>query len=215
MKEVKLQITAAFLKKINKKFKEREGFIESDTRGLIKQIIEGSTTFKSLQGGRLSGHFGFTRGTSTTVTQKLLDDLISIVKVEITPFTLSGNNIRGSVIVKATPIDARTIKTKYQQFILDENGKRVRMKDKSGKETSEFLPWVEWLFLDGGRNLVQYYHIVKGGGRSTLNKMEKGGFWKIPSPYSGELGNNWLTRAVDKNEGRIRKKLIKLLSLKG
>ena len=62
--------------------------------------------------------------------------------------------------------------------------------------------WLEWLSLAGDRSILKDYTVVYGSNRRSrtglaVMRSQSGSRWKVPSEFSGSIGNNWITRSID------------------
>ena len=75
------------------------------------------------------------------------------------------------------------------------------------------LPWLEWLLLEGNKTIVKNQEVILRPSRFSRTGMalmqESNKSWKVPSQYAGTISNNWITRAIDDNEGVINNFLTK------
>jgi len=73
-------------------------------------------------------------------------------------------------------------------------------------EKGENIPWLEWLLLGGDAVLLVGYRVSYGlydESRSGGAIMVPGGFYKIPSEYSGTPADNFITRALENSQEEI------------
>jgi hypothetical protein len=108
---------------------------------------------------------------------------------------ISNNTIKGNFSIKM-------IKTDFSDVLGSEYSK-INDNLRGYK-----LDWLEWLLLDGTRDIVSNYEVVIGP-----NKRSRTGYaimkpsdrsWSVPSSVSGTLSDNWITRAVDSSSGEIQ-----------
>ena len=67
------------------------------------------------------------------------------------------------------------------------------------------IPWLKWLLIEGDSVIISdyYYQNRFGTGRTGFGTMRKGGAWRIPPEYAGNITDNWITRAVDASVSEI------------
>jgi hypothetical protein len=70
------------------------------------------------------------------------------------------------------------------------------------------LPWLEWLLLRGSVPIIKEHEIVIGPNRRSrtglaVMKQKDGQTWSVPKRYSGTIGDNWITRAIDSSNSEI------------
>jgi hypothetical protein len=72
---------------------------------------------------------------------------------------------------------------------------------------------LEWLLLEGNKTIIKNQQVIVRPSKFSRTGMalmqESNKSWKVPSQYAGTIRNNWITRAIDDNEGIINNFLTK------
>jgi len=132
------------------------------------------------------------------------------IVVEVQGFNSYNKSVLGSIIIKAIYADfSKVLQSGAAEYI---------SKNKKGEET--WIPWLRWLLLYGTQVVVTthfYRTIPKFKTRTGLGWMHPiehsfiGTGWHVPAEYSGTIGNNWITRAINNALPEIQNLFIELI----
>jgi hypothetical protein len=173
-------------------------YIRNNLPSLIFNILTNTETYASLVGGQLQYEFGIPDPASK------LDEILNIwtnnVVIEYKSPIASAGKIKASFSVSIIRSDFADVLSSDAALVID--GLR-----------GYSLPWLEWLLLEGNKTIVQNQQVVVRPSKFSRTGMalmqESNKSWKVPSQYAGTINNNWITRAIDDNEGIINNFLIK------
>ena len=163
--------------------------IDSRVRQATFNFIQNTSTYESLVGGELAGHFGIPiRG-----RQNRIDNIVAAVsnRMEISykPIVLRAGRLAHGLRFGVLMTDLSEVLGLPEANILTEKG--------------QILPWLDWLLVLGDTIEISEYEIQfrMGKGRSARAIMiaDNAGSWRVPPEFSGTLNDNWLTRAFKNN----------------
>jgi hypothetical protein len=132
----------------------------------------------------------------------ILDAWIGGTEVKFTKFRLAAGGFTGGIKIRAIRNDYSDVLSMSDATLVTEKG--------------EELPWLRWMLIDGGSLIIADY-IVKfrgGTGRTGGGFMVEGNGWSIPSPFSGVVGDNFVTRAVDSIQDRLEDDIARIIESK-
>lgn len=180
LKESERQINAIIAAEVNKAFKgivnRAQPIIVNEIRVLFKEAVESSPEYQSLLFGKLMTEFGIEDS-----ARKLSD----IMKVWLNNINTSYNTKSGVLTINMCLADFSDVLGLEAASLITEKGRE--------------LEWLQWLLLDGDKTIIRDFHIEYNPGYSRTGSdiMVKGGSWKVPSEFSGSMGDNFVTRALD------------------
>lgn len=190
-------IVEALLPQVNKYMLEVVKNLKTTIPPIIEQSIRNSPEYESILVGQLKYELGIPDPYSK------LDGIIKIwlnnIEYNYVKPILSNNIIKTSFSVNMIKSDFSDVLSTDFALVSD----NIRNYD---------LPWLQWLLLDGRKTIVPEQEVVFG-----QNKASRTGFavmrpsnksWKVPAFYSGTIGNNWITRAIDSSSPQIETALI-------
>lgn len=191
--QISKMIKRALIEEINKKFtviavSELVDSIKDD----IKLALLAGPEAQSLLGGELRGQFGFYDGTEDKIVKSVINTIVDNIKFDFRKLSDKGNKIDGGFTFYVAKDDFSDILSLPQSFITTAKGQN--------------LYWLEWLLLKGDRLIIDDYTLLfkRSSSRSHSYVMIKtGGFWKVPSEFSGTARDNWITRALDEKTKHI------------
>lgn len=76
------------------------------------------------------------------------------------------------------------------------------------------LPWLEWLVLEGNATIIENHEVIFGPspysrtGNAIMKQSSRS--WAIPSEFTGDISNNWITRAIDNIQPNIENLLNRM-----
>lgn len=166
---------------------------EQEIKTVIPSWFKTTLTYNSLTRGQLKGEFGFPPKNSSSESKidKIIDQLVQEVKIEIYPFYPSNNKIYGGFVI----------------YIIDDSFTNILNMSEAIQRTERGvdLHWLEWLLKEGNKIIIgsggiastDEWHVEPSQkGRSGLAIMIKGGFWKVPTQFAGTLKKNFITNAI-------------------
>lgn len=180
LKESEKQINAIITAEVNKALKivvaKARPMIVREVQVLFKRAVESSPEYQSLLYGKLMNEFGIEDS-----ARKLSD----IMKVWLESINTEYNTRSGVLTINMCLSDFRDVLGLEAASIITEKGTE--------------LEWLRWLLLDGDKTIVRDFHIEYNPlySRTDSDIMVKGGSWKVPAEFSGSLGDNFVTRALD------------------
>lgn len=180
LKESEKQINAIMTQEINKVLKRvvnsARPIIAKEVGILFKRAIESSPEYQSLLFGKLMNEFGIEDS-----PRKLAD----IMNVWLNSINTEYNTRSGVLTINMCLSDFRDVLGLEAASIITEKGQE--------------LEWLRWLLLDGDKTIVRDFHIEYNPmySRTASDVMVKGGSWGVPPEFSGSLGDNFVTRALD------------------
>lgn len=98
---------------------------------------------------------------------------------------LSRDQIVGKFIIKMVKSDFSDLLSLSSASFVSEGGYNVS--------------WLKWLLIEGDSIIISdyYYQNRFGTGRTGFGTMRRGGAWRVPPEYAGNISDNWITRAID------------------
>jgi hypothetical protein len=133
----------------------------------------------------------------------LIDIMVQSVVVEIIPPTLANGRIHGSITACAIPEN-------YEDLLNSPHSSYISV-NKKGISTP--IHWLEWLLKMGDMTITDY-HIQYGQdftSRTKLAIMEKSGMWKMPSEFSGTIGDNFITKEIERYYGKLNQGIKQII----
>lgn len=169
------------------KAKERVKFL------VRTEILTSSTVLQLYPGGDLYHQIGNPNIEEDINT--VVDLIISHIDLDVSliPLTLHTDGIHGEFVLNILRADFQDILNLPQASFSYSN--------KEGQLTN--LPWLAWLL---GTNTVLGYHYVgktSKSSRTNFGFMAPGGNWNVPTIYSGNSQDNFLTRTMKKIEDEV------------
>lgn len=199
--EIAKGLNKALLSEINSRlprvFRKSEKYIKSTVMSAIRNQPE----YGALVSGELKDEFGLTnaRGKVDAILLTLEDSLYARYKK---PF-IKGNFINGGFTISIINAGFSDILSMPEAIQMTEKGVP--------------LEWLKWLLLEGDTTIISGYEF-KIGGKNSKSRTGGGimsaavsGSWRVPPDYSGTMGDNWLTRAIDSVSDDIESNLKALM----
>jgi len=134
--------------------------------------------------------------------QARLSDIISAITnnkaVSLNSPKISGNKIVANFSIKMVKSNFADLLSLGSASFISEGGYNI--------------PWLKWLLLEGDSIIIADYYFQSrfGTGRTGFGTMRKGGAWRIPPEYAGNISDNWITRAIDASVSEIDSIISKL-----
>lgn len=192
------KINRSLAEELNKRIQAKKSFIIQQSAMLASEAIMGSNTMRAIADGTLSGMLGMYAGSESGAISAIADAVSSSVTVE---YRAIDKYLKGGLKINFQPSTFVNILTLPQGHVNIENGD---------------LHWLEWLINKGDMPIVSNfsYKPQSGSGRSGRGTMTAGGYFAIPTAYSGTKDDNFITKALRSKEmeillnGMIRKALL-------
>lgn len=185
--EIVNQILQEFKKVLNSALKGSVNPIKKRTGDLVKDLITRTPEFSSLINGRLRAELGLEFPQYALI--QVLDQLQNSVRVHIDPLKIVHEEIEGGLIV---------------DIVQEDHSDILRLPAAKYNSGQYVVPWLEWLLTAGDALVIADYGIrynanpkSRSGGGAIMFHSKKRVGWKVPSQYSGIIGNNFITRAFD------------------
>lgn len=164
--------------------------ISNELKLLVSQALRNQPEYSSLMAGTLKAEFGIP---NSSVIESVIDALVETLTVVTNKVTIKGASLGGGFLMTMMKSD-------------DMNGviyTDIASTDADGK----FLPWLQWLLLEGNNGIVQGYDIRYGSYSNSRTGMaimvSSSSDWRVPSQFAGTSDNNWTTRAISSVEKDI------------
>lgn len=186
-------IRKALIEEINKKFTESTVIeLVNAIRDDIKLALLAAPEAQSLLNGELRGQFGFYDGTEDRIVKAIINTIANNIEFKFNKMSDNGNKVNGG----------------FEFYVAKSNFSDILSLDESiiKTEKGQSLYWLEWLLVKGDRIIIDEHTLLfkRSASRSHSYIMIKtGGFWKVPSEFSGTIKNNWITRALDEKTNKI------------
>lgn len=180
---IQTNVNTAIATFINDRLSSNLNTILRRTRDSIRLIVRRSPEIRSLENVdplSLAGQFGFNISL-TSITSAIINSIVDSTSVRLVPYT---NSLRGGgLTITCQPVT-------FTNLLGLPQGHTVYM----GGD----LHWLNWLLTQGDSIIVvnYSYNPKTGLGRSGLGNMIPGGSFRVPPQYSGDIGNNFVTRAL-------------------
>jgi len=198
-------ILEAIGKKIDKAFGKAYTKIVQETKTLVHQALSKSDVIGELtDGSQLRGELGLTSGLSRSAAQAILEGVSNSVQAEYRSVRIKPTSSTGGLTFYIQPENLSNV--------IDIAQAQISYYSKRYKKAVK-LDWLDWLLNQGDRIIVAKFHFEPkaGRGRSGLGEMKKEGMFKIDSQYAGEIGDNFISRAITSRS--FRQDLSKLIHL--
>ena len=198
-------ILEAIGKKIDKAFGKAYTKIVQETKTLVHQALSKSDVIGELtDGSQLRGELGLTSGLSRSAAQAILEGVSNSVQAEYRSVRIKPTSSTGGLTFYIQPENLSNV--------IDIAQAQISYYSKRYKKAVK-LDWLDWLLTQGDRIIVAKFHFEPkaGRGRSGVGEMKKEGMFKIDSQYAGEIGDNFISRAITSRS--FRQDLSKLIHL--
>lgn len=177
------------VKELNKRIPKRIDEISSKLRDDTFEFLKGNSTYRSLVGGDLAGHFGIPTAGRVARIDTIIRAVADGMKIRYVPVKLKGKKFTGGIEIGILRTNLAEVLFLAEGLVMTEKG--------------VVLDWLNWLLTLGDTVIITKYDVELGTGlgRSGLAVMvpEDAGSWRVPPKYSGTIQKNWLTRAFNDN----------------
>lgn len=182
---------------LNDTWPKKLNTIKDVARKHIFNSILAQPEYQSITSGQLRTELGLVDGGYRLYF--IIDEWLRKVEVNFSKFRIGGAGLTGGIKIYAIKSDYTDILSKSESIFTTEKG--------------EDLPWLKWLLLDGGSVIIADYSVKfkQGTGRTGGGTMKQTGSWSVPSQFSGTLGDNFITRAIESIQDQLEKDVIDIL----
>ena len=188
-------IATALLPQVKAYFQKSILGLDEKIAEIIINSIMSQPEYGSLISGTLQYEFGIPESSSriSEILNRIRENRI----VQIKNPTISGSKINASIKIQMVQNDFDDLISLGASKVVSEKGTD--------------LNWLKWLLLEGDTIIIGDYHVVLGASprsRTGMAVMVRGGSWRVPPEYAGNIKNNWITRAIDGASEQINKTIL-------
>jgi len=180
----------ALAKEINKEGRSAARVIQSKIKPVITSALAASPEMASVSGGVLALEFGLESDPSSSIIAGIVDSL----SVSWTP--VKPSNFSGGIEIRMQPTDFSNI---------------LSLPAASQRIDGGSLPWLEWLLTRGDSIIITGFGVEFGSFPDTRTggaRMSSSfGPYKVNSAFSGNIDDNFITRAV----ARVRSQITNII----
>lgn len=222
-REIRQKVMNSLVKEINKRYRAQGGGrqLKLNIQEALRKTLLKNPTVQALlsPGSELVVELGLTdlsgspRSDPTPRIEQVIDTIVKGVNVGFHPFTATPTgNIAGKVSVWGIPYD-------HSDVLSIDAAQQINYDEKGRLSQTPFLPWLEWLLTYGSQVIVTGFYIWKNAPEEALLVHSRTGYavmakrkgtgWTVPAEHQGQLGNNFITQAVDSLMNRDIPKILK------
>ncbi len=188
--KISSDINAAIANHMNVLLKKKINKIRDNIKKLVPGWILEQPEINSLMDegvqGSLNAEFGLYPGASNSAVVAITNAVKESVAIKIDPIY---KNLQGGMTISIQPNTFSNLLGLTQGYT-------------ATPEAS--LHWLDWLLIQGDRTIVVgYYYKPSKEGRGGAGTKEIGGFWRVDPRYSGNISDNFITRALSGREKDI------------
>jgi hypothetical protein len=201
--QIRREIQKRIAQDANRRFRKfgGEGLLKMKVQGFLRRALWTSPTVLDMldPSSYLRASLGLTdmAGNEDSLPDDRVDGIITTlvhgVKVKFRPFSAAGTRIVGGVDVWGVPY--------YHDDIL--NLPEALQKNTNVDDGPPYIEYLRWLLEYGAQVVVSGHYVWYDSSQSlTASRtgyavMKRGGGFSVPAEHQGELGDNFITRAVD------------------
>lgn len=194
--EIEKAILIALKTQVDKYFKNVFKNIKDKLSNAVIEALTNAPEYDSLINGRLKAEFGIP---DPEIKIQQLFSIWKNINFKYTPVTIQGSKLSGSFILEMIRSDLSDVLSSDATKVITEKG--------------QTLNWLEWLCLEDNKTIIKDYRVEFGQNpysRTGLAVMRKdiSSKWKVPSEFSGNIDNNWITRSIDGINDKINSIII-------
>tara|TARA_Y100000361_G_scaffold153879_1_gene177042 strand:- start:10093 stop:10722 length:630 start_codon:yes stop_codon:yes gene_type:complete len=197
--QIQKDIFKALSLEVNKRTKKNTARVSRELKGLVKGWVEQTPEMMSLQAQGLPGSLNATFGLPPGNPQAAVSAI--------------SNAVAESMEINIQRVNAKLEGSVTFNFVSSTFGLLLGLPQ--GHQQTEYgtdLHWLDWLLTKGDAVVVQgFMYEPSNGGRSGGGSMKLGGYFKVPSQFSGVPTDNFITRAFQGKEKQISAVLNKYL----
>lgn len=188
--QIETLINEGIYEYINSSIKKNSNKVQSKFYTKIRSWINEQPEVISLTSSAtqhsLGALFGLTTSEAQNAVRNIINSIVNSANIQIK----FNNKLQGDITFNFQPID-------FTNLLALQDGHRTTNKNID-------LHWLDWLLTKGSTVIiVGYYYQPSFRGRSAAGHMTKGGSFRIPPSYAGDLNNNFITRAFQRREKDI------------
>lgn len=175
-------INKALAKEGEKALKTAASNIRSRVKEVVRSAVANCPEIQELSSGILKLDFGLTEDPSTAIVKSVANS----TRVNVSKITSTRGSFKGGVKIYVQP-------SSFSNLLSLPVAKQVI-------ETGESIPWLEWLLTAGDSVIISNFDVEYelGAGRTGGARMTKGETpFKVNPMYSGDVQENFITRALD------------------
>jgi len=195
--QIQKRIISALSTSIYKFLVSKSDNIKNIVRDIIYDNITNSITWRELIDGNLRIDLGLTNPAVRLLN--ILSVLLDSIEVKVRKVSFKGEDFVGRLRIQAVRSDYSEILDSSDAIVVTSEG--------------EELEWLRWLLTKGTKPIVSGYDVYykTGYGRTGGGIMKEGGDWGIGPAHAGVRGDNFITRALDASEDRLRREVLNVL----
>lgn len=188
------KIHLAYAKELDKYFSKSFSKVSSALKPVIFSAISSSKEMQSVSSGILKADFGLTSNPVPNIAAAISDT----INVRYNKIRSDGKTFTGGITLTMQP---------------DNYSNLLGLNAASQPIEGGSLPWLTWLLTLGDAVIIANYTVEYGPyGRIGRARMtESGRPFKVNSAFSGDIGNNFITRAISENKTSIINTIVKAL----
>ncbi len=175
-------INKALAKEGEKVLKTSASKIRKRVKEVVRLAVASCPEIESLSSGILKLDFGLTEDPSLAIVNSVANS----TRVTVSKITSRGGSFRGGVKIYVQP-------STFSNLLSLPISKQII-------ETGESIPWLKWLLTSGDSVIIGDFGVEYelGAGRTggaRMSEQEKP--FKVNPMYSGDIQENFITRAID------------------
>ena len=183
-------INRSLADQLNKKIHSNSKRVASKIKSMVPSWITEQQEIASLLSdgvpNSLNAQFGLRPGSSTSAAAAIIHAISETISVEISNV---DTRLQGHVAFRIQPENFSNLLGLSEGYV---------------QTITTSLHWLDWLLTMGGTPIITgYEYQPSNDGRSGGGTMVGGTVWRVPSEYTGVLGNNFVTRALENREKQI------------
>lgn len=200
------KINKALRKQLEVKVAAFSSAIKDDLPKVLIEAIQAGDVYQSLVGGfgpkNLRAEFGFPDSLDANSVNNIVEAIVGAIIVTHKIKT-GSSGISGKIRIQAVRKDLQDA-LELPQSQIDSKGGLVE--------------WLDWLSFEGDRIVVSGFDIKYGNFNKQYSRSGKAimreskGFWKVPAAFSGTKDNNWVTKAIEQSNDKIRDAITTLIN---
>jgi hypothetical protein len=207
---IKRRMLGALVAEANHRMRFRAPAMRIAVQRLLREALVKSPTVQELSmlGSPLQIELGLTdisgqQGTDPiTRLDVIMNTIVDGVKVVFQPFMAAGHRkIAGGLHIYGVPFDHQDVLNLPEAIQINTFSQGQEWRSRTNTVPS--FPWLDWLLVQGGNIVVSGHFVWTKGVNPQFSRTMKavmrkgGGGYSIPAGHQGELGDNFITRAVD------------------
>lgn len=190
IKDVAKAINLEFASFLNKLFFKNYKTVEVNLRNAVKRWVSEQPEIVSIKAGgqnSLAALFGIPPEQAVVAAEEISELVANSVVIKIDKF---DKNLNGQATFYFQPSSLSNLLDLDAGYVIT---------DKDQK-----LHWLDWLLTQGDTTIIiGYSYEPSNRGRSGGGTMETGGVFRVPPQFSGNINNNFITRAFQNREKEI------------